>query len=195
MKSQFIGIATLAAALAACATPAPTADEAALAAEGRKIALGMQQNLAGKLFAEIGKSGPAGAIGVCKTMAPEASAEFSRSSGWRVTRVSLKVRNPVLGMPDAWEQAALLDFDSRAAAGADAATLERAEVVREPQGRYFRYMKALPVQALCVNCHGAADELPAAVKAQLATTYPHDRATGYSPGQIRGAISLKRPLD
>ena len=72
MKSQFIGIATLAAALAACATPAPTADEAALAAEGRKIALGMQQNLAGKLFAEIGKSGPAGANGGWKTMPPGA---------------------------------------------------------------------------------------------------------------------------
>jgi hypothetical protein len=32
------------------------------------------------------------------------------------------------------------------------------------------------------------------VRARLATEYPHDKATGYSAGQIRGAISIKRPL-
>jgi hypothetical protein len=56
-------------------------------------------------------------------------------------------------------------------------------------------MKALPVQPLCVNCHGSADKIPADVKARLAAQYPHDRATGYGPGQVRGAISIKRPLD
>jgi len=29
---------------------------------------------------------------------------------------------------------------------------------------------------------------------QLGTEYPHDRATGYSPGQIRGAVTVKRRL-
>jgi hypothetical protein len=50
------------------------------------------------------------------------------------------------------------------------------------------------VQALCVNCHGAPDALAPEVKAQLAKDYPFDQATGYREGQVRGAISLKRPL-
>ncbi|MDQ3259267.1 MAG: DUF3365 domain-containing protein, partial [Pseudomonadota bacterium] len=32
------------------------------------------------------------------------------------------------------------------------------------------------------------------VKATLSQQYPHDRATGYVVGQVRGAISVKRPL-
>jgi len=28
----------------------------------------------------------------------------------------------------------------------------------------------------------------------LTKEYPHDQATGYSVGQIRGAVSIKRPL-
>jgi len=195
VKSRFLATASFVALLAACATPGSTPDEAALTAQARKIALGMQQTLAGKLLAEINKNGAESAISVCKTMAPEASAEMSRDTGWRVTRVSLRVRNPVLGMPDAWEQAALLDFDARAAQGADPASLERSELVNEPQGRYFRYMKALPVLPLCVNCHGGADAIRTEVKARLAKEYPHDKATGYAAGQLRGAISLKRPLD
>jgi hypothetical protein len=55
-------------------------------------------------------------------------------------------------------------------------------------------MKALPVAPLCVTCHGSADKMPAGIKARLAKEYPHDRATGYAPGQLRGAISVKRPL-
>jgi hypothetical protein len=181
--------------IAACAAPGPAADEAALAAQARTAAASMQQSLAGKLLAEINKGGPASAIGVCTTMAPDVAAAMSREKGWRITRVSLKARNPVLGMPDAWEQRVLASFDGRAAQGADPATLEHSEVVSEPQGRSFRYMKALPVQPLCLNCHGTADKMPADVKARIAAAYPHDRATGYLPGQIRGAISIKRPLD
>ncbi|MRR09746.1 DUF3365 domain-containing protein, partial [bacterium] len=32
------------------------------------------------------------------------------------------------------------------------------------------------------------------VKAKLAELYPEDKATGYSAGQIRGAMTLKKPL-
>jgi hypothetical protein len=195
MKRAHLAALSLCAGIAACAAPSPAVDEAAYTAQARSVAAGMQQNLAGKLFAEINKGGPASAIGVCTTMAPDVSAAMSREKGWRITRVSLKTRNPVLGMPDAWEQRVLASFDGRVAQGVDPATLEHAEVVAEPQGRSFRYMKALPVQPLCVNCHGSADKIPADVKARLAAQYPHDRATGYAPGQVRGAISIKRPLD
>lgn len=176
------------------ALPAHAADERAMTQEARELSIALQKTLGSKLMAQIEKGGPASAIGVCKTLGPEIAADMSRQSGLRVTRVSLKVRNPVLGMSDAWEQQMLREFDARIARGDKPETLEHAATVIEPEGKFFRYMKALPVQPLCVNCHGTPDRISAEVAAQLAKDYPHDKAVGYAPGQVRGAISIKRPL-
>jgi hypothetical protein len=180
--------------VAGTALPAAAQDRAALMEEGRRIATTMQQQLGGALMKEIQANGADGAIGVCRTLAPGIASELSAQSGWRVTRVSLKVRNPVLGMPDPWEQNVLMELDRRAAAGEKPETLEVGQIVDEPQGRYFRYLRALPVQPLCTNCHGSPDGLAPGIRAKLGAQYPHDRATGYSVGQLRGGISLKRPL-
>jgi hypothetical protein len=184
----------LAGLLVSCAAPPRDDNTAALTAEARQVAGSMQQSLAGKLLGEIQANGPEAAISVCKTLAPEVAGRISRERGWRVTRVSLRPRNPVLGSPDAWEQRVLADFDARAARGDKPESIEHAEIVREPQGRYFRYMKALPVAPLCTSCHGDARAIPEGVRARLAQEYPHDPATGYRPGELRGAISIKRPL-
>ncbi len=162
--------------------------------DARSTALGMQKELAGKLMKEIEAKGPEGAIGVCSTLAPNAALEISRGKGWKVSRVSLKPRNALLGPADAWEQKVLLDFDARAAKGENPGALEHFEIVDEPAGRQFRYMKALPVAPLCVNCHGPSDKLAPGIRERLAKDYLSDRATGYAPGQIRGAITIKRPL-
>jgi hypothetical protein len=87
-----------------------------------------------------------------------------------------------------------MEFDRRLAAGEKPETLEFFEVVSEPQGRFQRYMKALPTQPLCLACHGDPAAMPEAVRATLAAEYPHDRATGYAAGQVRGAVTVKRPL-
>jgi len=100
----------------------------------------------------------------------------------------------VLGTPDAWEQKVLAGFGRRAGAGEKPDAIEFGGVVAEPAGTSWRYMKALPVMQLCTNCHGPADALAPAVKARLQAEYPHDKATGYSVGQIRGAVTVKRPL-
>lgn len=184
----------IAAALATFVVTAAAQTDTALQDNARKLAAQLQSALAGRLQAEIQAGGPASAIAVCNSVAPGIAADVSRREGVRLTRVSLKTRNPLLGTPDAWEQAVLKRFDERVAKGEKPETLEHAEIVDEPAGRYFRYMKALPVLPLCLNCHGPADNLRSEVKAALAKDYPADRATGYSEGQVRGAISLKRPL-
>ncbi len=127
-------------------------------------------------------------------MAPAISGELSRISGARVARVSLNTRNPLLGDPDAWEQQVLVEFDRRAAAGEKMESLEYSATIDEPRGRYFRYMKALPVQPLCLSCHGTVENIPDNVRARLAIEYPHDRATGYGLGQVRGAVTIKQPV-
>jgi hypothetical protein len=54
-------------------------------------------------------------------------------------------------------------------------------------------MRALPVQQMCLACHGPTDSLSPAVTAKLKTLYPDDLGVGYRVGELRGAITLKRP--
>ena len=60
--------------------------------------------------------------------------------------------------------------------------------------KYFRYMKAIPVQDVCLKCHGTDEARAQPAKDALAADYPHDKATGYTLGQLRGAVTIKRPL-
>ena len=134
------------------------------------------------------KSGPAGAILICKDMAPKIGAEITQQTGWKIKRVSLKARNESRATPDAWEQAALEDFDLRAAAGEPASQLEKGELVNNE----YRYVKALAVKPICLGCHGNDEQISPAVKSILQQNYPNDKATGYTLGQIRGAISVRK---
>jgi hypothetical protein len=160
----------------------------------RALAGQLVQQLGATLKAQLAASGPDGAIGVCRQAAPDIAGNLSRQSGSKVARVSLRTRNAMLGAPDAWEQAVLAQFDRRAAAGEKPETLEHAAFVDEPAGRYFRYLKAIGVQPMCLACHGTSDDISDTVKGQLAAEYPNDRATGYSAGQVRGAVTVKKPL-
>jgi hypothetical protein len=181
---------TLLAAALLAAVPALAQD---LLPEARKVAGSLPPKLLSVLTAEMAKSGPEGAIEVCRDKAPQMAKAASEETGWAIRRVSLNNRNPK-AVPDAWERAVLEDFDRRAAAGEAPGTLEKGELVTEAGQKTYRYMKALPTAELCLGCHGTPASLSPAVRAKLAALYPQDKATGYSVGQIRGAITLKKPL-
>lgn len=181
-------------ALASFTVVAQSDDLRKLTDESRKVAMDLVAQVRGELTRELELSGPLKAVLVCKYTVPEITSAISRRTGWRVTRVSLHPRNPGLATADAWEQKVLLDFERRAAAGEKPETLEQAEIVTEPAGRYFRYMKALPLAPLCMTCHGGPEKLSEALRAQLANEYPFDKAAGGQVGSIRGAASIKRPL-
>jgi hypothetical protein len=169
------------------------AQEPAWVADARKVAGSVPPKLLAVLTEEIGKSGPDGAILVCRDQAPQLARAASEETGWSIRRVSLKNRNP-RAVPDAWERAALEDFDRRAASGEPPATLEKAEIVTENGIQSYRYMRALPTQPLCLNCHGLPEQLTPAVKERLKALYPDDKATGYRPGEIRGAMTIRKPV-
>lgn len=175
------------------ASAASADDMAKYQEESRKVAKEFVQQLGAELQKEMKENGPVAAIKVCRSTAPAIASDVSRKNGWHVARVSLKTRNPLLGMPDAWEQKVLADFEQRLEKE-NPANMEFAEIVAEPQGKFYRYMKAIPVQDVCLKCHGSAETIPQGVKEALASEYPHDKATGYTLGQIRGAITIKRPL-
>lgn len=169
------------------------ANEEQLLAEARGIPAKMVPKLLEVLNEEIAKGGHAGAISVCREKAPQMAKALSEQTGWAIRRVSLKNRNPK-AVPDAWERAVLEDFERRLAAGENPAQIDKAEVVTVDGQKMFRYMKALPTQELCLNCHGTPDKIAPEVQAKLKELYPEDKATGYGLKQIRGAITAKKPL-
>lgn len=169
------------------------ADDAKLLDEARGIAVKMPPKLLEVLDAEIKKAGHAEAMVVCREKAPQMAKNLSEQTGWQIRRVSLKNRNPK-AVPDGWERAVLEDFDRRTAAGEKPTALEKGEVVSENGQSVYRYMKALPTQDLCLNCHGTAERLDPAVQSRLKELYPDDKAVGYGPAEIRGAITLRKPL-
>jgi len=174
------------------AAPVLAADpDPAQVAQARAAVKSLGQGLKSQLMAAIKAGGPIAAIAVCRTIAPELSAQISNENGLTVRRTALRVRNPA-NAPDAWERGVLQDFAARMAAGADPGTLEHAETVTQEGGATaFRYMKAIPMAAEpCLACHGAPEP---SLRAEIKRLYPQDQAVGFRPGELRGAFTVKGP--
>lgn len=150
--------------------------------------------LSENMQAAMKSGGPVSAIKTCSEVAPRIAGELSRAHGVKLSRVGTRVRNPMLGTPDAWEQTVLAQFQQKLSEGVAMDQLVHAEIVYEPGGKYFRFMKAIGVQPACLQCHGGDKDIPAEVKAMLKEQYPHDRATGYQAGELRGAVTIKKLL-
>lgn len=166
------------------------------AAEEHRLALEVQANTIVKQFAgelkpalknAIQSGGFEHAIDVCAKKAPAIAKALSEETGWQVKRVSLKPRNPN-AKPNHFEEKVLTSFDARQKLGEPANQLVYS--VKDEDG--FHFMKAIPVEAVCLNCHGT-NVSPTVLKA-IATHYPNDMATGYSLNEIRGAFSLVKPV-
>ena len=170
-------------------------DADALLAETRKTALPVLPKVVNAMQSAVKEQGPVAAIAVCKEKAPQLLQEMRLKTGWDIRRVSLKTRNEKTGTPDVWEARQLAEFNIRAANGAKPETLEVGAIVTDADGkRSYRYMKALPIVEVCKTCHGAPESLPGDLKAALSKDYPHDLATGYAVGDVRGALTVRRPL-
>lgn len=168
--------------------------EARYLEQSRKTAQEFMQKLGGTLKEQLQAGGPEKAVAVCKQVAPALAAQYSQD-GRVVKRVSLKPRNQALGTPDAWEARWLQQFDNEQRQGKPVAEMEKTQIVSDSDGRWFRYLKAIPTQQMCLQCHGQDYQISDGVKALLTKEYPSDQATGYSAGMVRGAISIKQKLD
>lgn len=148
--------------------------------------------LKSELLAAMQTGGPLQAIDVCRTRAGEIAAEVSKENNLEVSRVSAKNRNPENAAND-WQLEVLRSFDERKTSGESPASLTWHETARTGHGTEFRFMKAIPTAGLCLQCHGTA--IAPDVSEKLNEWYPHDKALGYSEGEIRGAFLVTRQLD
>lgn len=136
----------------------------------------------------ITEKGPMHAIAVCSVEAPKIAQSLGELSGWEIKRVSLKARNPN-AKPDEWEAKQLALFDKLQQQGAKTQSLNAWSLEKNR----FRYMQAQTTQGLCLTCHGK--NVATDIKKALASYYPNDKATGYTLGEVRGAISLSKKID
>jgi hypothetical protein len=190
-KARMISVAAAILSASAIASAADeTPSRAALLQQARNLVSVFSEKLKNQLVEAMNAGGPATAIEVCKIAAPVIAREVSIER-WSVGRTALKLRNRQ-NKPDEWERQTLELFVADKAEGADAATLERTDLVDVNGVRTFRFMKAIPTGELCLSCHGS--ELKDPLRATITQFYPADQAIGFKLGDIRGAFTLSKPL-
>ena len=193
--SNLIALAITVASLSGCSLlqPAEKTVDAKVLEETRAVAGQLTTQLGGRLKAELTANGPESAIAVCKQAAPEIAGKLSAEKNWQVGRVGTRLRNAA-NAPNGWQLEALKQFSERLAKGEKPDAMEFTQVEKDGGKHYLRYAKAIVLQPMCVTCHGASENIPDGVKARLKQEYPNDQATGYLPGDLRGAIVIRRPL-
>ena len=155
-------------------------DESALLFKSREVTANYATQLQAALQESMANGGPVAAIDVCSTIAPQLASDLSRSSGAKVRRTSWRFRNPG-NAPSNWEGRALNQLE---------ATGQQEFFEMSPDGS-ARYLKAIPTGPVCLACHG--ETLAPEIQQQLNDAYPHDRATGFAVGDLRGAFSIAWP--
>jgi hypothetical protein len=139
----------------------------------------MAATLMGELKAELESGGPAGAVGVCRDLAPMIAEHVATEHGLAIGRTSHRLRNPKNVAP-VW-----------ALPSVEGATGVRAMFVGP--GGELGVLSPIELVAPCLACHGPEEALAEDVKAALAGSYPDDRATGFSEGDLRGWFWVEVP--
>lgn len=160
----------------------------------RDVSDSFLQQLRRAMRKDMQRNGPESAMSICKNVSPVIAKNLAEEAGMEVRRVSHKPRNVATATPDAWEARVLEDFIQRAAKGEELGNIEFAEVVDEPQGKSYRYMKAMWTRAVCLDCHGSAERMREGVKAKLRMDYPQDKSIDFNVGDVVGGLSTRARL-
>ena len=91
---------------------APGNDKTALVNEAKHAVKTMGGQLQAELQNAMKAGGPANAIEVCHTVAPELANRVSAQKNLTIRRVSARNRNPVMGVPSDWQAAVLADEEN-----------------------------------------------------------------------------------
>ncbi|MGK7346710.1 MAG: Tll0287-like domain-containing protein [Candidatus Nitrospinota bacterium M3_3B_026] len=191
MRKVFVAAAIVFVAFHGPAEADATRREAAKNSKKMIKELGME--LKSNLKSAIKNSGFGAAIGVCRSIAPQAAMDIGEKHGATIRRVSLKLRNKG-NAPDKVEMKMLERMEADHAAGMLRSFYTAMETV-PGEGKRLRLMKPIMTQRLCLNCHGHEADLNPEAEAAIRTNYPDDDATGYDVNQVRGAFSVIYPLN
>lgn len=173
------------------AQPAAAVEPAAAAPDAQARAQAAMAAFSGRLRSELGqaieRAGPLGAIDFCQVEAPRIADQVMAEHGVRLGRVAVPGRNRNPGnVATGWQALALADFQAAVMAGG--APEAQVQAVRDglPADVELRVARGIRVEPACLLCHGTS--VAPELVARLRQRYPDDRATGFSEGDLRGAI-------
>lgn len=165
-------------------------DEAAVMERSAAVAQSFQGKLQAQLVAALQEGGPVQAIGVCKDAAPQIAAAESAASGAQVSRVAERNRNPAGGLTEEMRPYYARLAEAPLVDGRPATALWRSGTGAAER---INVLRAIPMQDKpCSTCHGT--NLSPDVAELLHALYPADRATGFAPGELRGAMLVSWPV-
>lgn len=171
---------------------APMEDETVRAAveQSRNLTKSLLGNVREVLMRHMSAGGPTYAISACADTAQLLTEKFQKEHNISIRRVSMKWRN-AKNIPDEYEARVLEHFAALAAEGKLDATTEHVEVINDST---LRFMQPIMFLSMCLPCHGGPAQINKDVQKVLRERYPEDKATGYRPGELRGAVSVIMPL-
>lgn len=149
--------------------------------EAKQQANMLKKELLSQVKSKMAEGGPLHAVEFCHENALELTEEASKK-GYNVGRTSLKYRNPK-NAPQEWIRDFLKQAQSTTAKNPYAA-----KVVHNSKGENV-YITPLYTAAACLTCHGSPS---GALKNKLEKLYPDDKALGYSLGEFRGFVWVKK---
>lgn len=147
--------------------------------KGKSIAQATQAALGKNLMQAISERGTAGAIEFCNIEAIPITDSLAKIHRARVKRVSDKNRNP----DNAANEAELEYIEN--AKNQLAADQNIKPQLKEEDGKWVAYYPIL-TNAMCLQCHGNADQVNKEALAKIQAHYPDDKALGYSENEVRG---------
>lgn len=146
-----------------------------------------------QLSSAMQAGGAIAAVELCKLKAPEIADNINKGSLLKIKRTSLELRN-LNNAPEDWEQKILVLFTQQYANGKPAGELVYSEQIDDQNITTLRMMRAIPIQTVCLTCHGDPQTLAPELTKALQENYPNDNATGYSIDELRGAFSLTQTI-
>ncbi|MBT8387649.1 MAG: DUF3365 domain-containing protein [Ignavibacteria bacterium] len=160
----------------------------------RTTAADFMNELKGTLTNQIKANGLVSALNVCSDTAQVLTNKFGLQRGVFIQRVSFRNRNEN-NFPDDYEQTVLNSFQEMLENNKLDSNTELAELVDEGGFTYLRYMKPILIQPECLNCHGNLSSMQKEIRRQIRERYPKGKAYDYKPGDLRGAISIKKLIE
>ncbi|WP_417731628.1 c-type heme family protein [Rosistilla oblonga] len=164
----------VAAAIVAGQIPNDAAKEKMLAAKEALFT-----TLSGRLMEAINRQGPAAAIAVCQKEAPKIAKRVGEEQGLRIGRTGVRLRNTNNVAPS-WAEDLVRD------------KIDTPTFVVLDNG-HSAALLPIKLQGKCLMCHGPQDQIAPAIQEQLTKLYPHDRATGFNEGDLRGWFWIDLP--
>lgn len=152
---------------------------------GQQVSTTLLQTLGKNLKKEMKAKGPVAAATFCTTKAYALTEGVDKSYGKEVSvkRISLQERNPANRAKGSEKKI----LEAMQELSSNNVQLPAYFIERVDKNTY-KYYKPLSInKQVCLKCHGDVSKNPKLAN-YLQTTYPHDKATGYKMGDLRGAV-------